>query len=210
MASAKPSEIGSSDVNFINGIFKSLQAIFPAWRQAFPDDAAVAEAKRQWTMGLIEAGLTSAGAIKPGLALARKSRNPFIPSIGQFVGWCQDAAKARIGFPSDDAVIVQILDFSRTRGTKHQSAIHPVAYWIYQHVDLYALKHAADTREAKRILAGAYHEAEEKAAAGYEFPESPKLLPDDVAARPAPTAEQIAERERARAALKGMFRGVTA
>ncbi len=202
--SARPSEVGSGDRNFVNGIFKTLQAIFPAWRQAFPDDAAVAEAKRQWMLGLIESGLTNPDAIRAGLALARKSKNPFIPSVGQFIGWCQEAAKTRIGFPSADSVLIQILDFSRTRGSHYQTEIHPVAYWIYQHVDLYEVKRA-DTKEAKRIIAGAYREAEEKAAAGFEFQHPPQLLPAEVDSRPSPTPEQVAEREAARAKIKAMF-----
>jgi len=153
---------------------------------------------------MIDAGLTNTDAIKAGLALARKSKNPFIPSVGQFIGWCQEAAKTRIGFPSIESTLIQILDFSRTRGSQYQTEIHPVAYWIYQHVDLYALRHA-DTRESKKILEAPYHEAEEKAAAGYEFPLPPKLLPDDVDTRPQPTPEQVAERDAARAKIKSLF-----
>lgn len=193
-----------NDRAFINGLFRSLQAIFPAWRQAFSDEAAVNEAKRQWSLGMIEAGLTNADLIKAGLARARRSKNPFIPSVGQFIDWCHEAVREHIGFPSIDRVILEISRYSHNRkypDPKFIPDIHPVSYWIYQHVDKYALAHA-DEREARRMVGIVYGEASEKASQGFTFPCPPNLLPED-AGRGAPmTDEQIAAREQARAEIR--------
>lgn len=192
-----------NDRAFINGLFRSLQAIFPAWRQAFSDETAVNEAKRQWSLGMIEAGLTNADLIKAGLSRARRSKNPFIPSVGQFIDWCHEAVRERVNFPSVDCVILQISRYSHNRkypDPKFVPEIHPVSYWIYQHVDSYALRHA-DEREARRLVEIVYREASEKASTGFEFPKPPELIPDGVGKGAPLTAEQIAARDKARAEI---------
>lgn len=198
-----------SDRAFVNGLFRSLQAIFPAWRQAFADDAAIAEGKRQWSLGLIDAGLTNVDAIKAGLAKARRSKNPFLPSVGQFIDWCHEAARDRLNFPSIDSVLMQISRYSHSR--KYPSSrpdlepkIHPVAYWIYQHVDTYALSRA-DEREAHRMIDSVYAEASEKAACGFEFPQPPLLIGEGAGAGAPSSHEQASAAAAARTAIKSMF-----
>jgi len=209
-ASQTNSAFGNDDASFVNKLFTQLQAIFPAWRQAFPNDAAVGEAKRQWSLGLIESGLTSGDSIKSGLAKARKSKNPFLPSIGQFVDWCQEAVRDQLNFPTLDAAILQISRYSHSRkypNPKYVPEIHPVAYWIYQHIDTFAVSHA-DEREARRLVGIAYAEASEKASQGYVFESPPNLLPEEAGAGAPMTAEQIASAADARAQIKAMLGGV--
>ena len=73
----------------INDIFKSLQATFPAWRNSLqtPEEARIA--KKVFTKGLMESGVTSIAEIQLGMKQARASGSAFFPSIGQFIGWCK-------------------------------------------------------------------------------------------------------------------------
>src|SRR5690554_3749545 len=73
----------------VNEIFRALQAAFPAWRSAFPDDASLRAAKVSWVKGLIEAGITDMNCIARGVRRARQSESDFFPSVGKFIGWCQ-------------------------------------------------------------------------------------------------------------------------
>lgn len=198
------STFANSDAGFINRLFTQLQAIFPAWRQAFGDEAAVAEAKRQWTLGMIEAGLTNGDAIKAGLSRARRSKNPFIPSVGMFIDWCHEAVRERSNFPTIDCVILQITRYSHNRkfpDPKFVPEIHPVSYWIYQHINTYALSHAEE-KEARRMVGVVYTEASEKASQGFEFPKPPELIPEGVGKNAEMTSEQIAEAAAARAEIR--------
>lgn len=77
----------------INAIFQRLQAIFPAWRTAFPSAEALAEAKKVWVMALIDARICSTEQISRGMAKARLSESDFFPSAGKFVGWCRLSAE---------------------------------------------------------------------------------------------------------------------
>jgi len=192
-------------------LFSQLQAIFPAWRQAFTSDAEAAEARRQWALGLVEAGITDAAAIKAGLSKARRAKSPFIPSVGQFVEWCREAARERAGFPTVESVLAQIVRYSHTMkfppsDPRFLPEISPVAYWIYQHIDKYAVSHARQ-EEALRMVRIVYDEAVERAARGLEFPPPPKLIPDDIGAGAPSTPEQVAAARAARAGIRSMFGG---
>ncbi len=192
-------------------MFSQLQAIFPAWRQAFTSDAEAAEARRQWALGLVEAGITDTAAIKAGLGKARRAKSPFLPSVGQFVEWCREAARERLGFPSVESVLLQITQYSHAekfplRNPDHWPQIHPAAYWIYQHIDKYAVSHARQD-EALRLVRVVYDEAVERAARGMEFPAPPKLIPDEIGAGAPSTPEQVEAATAARASIRSMFGG---
>lgn len=72
----------------IEKIFRQLQAIFPAWKQAWPDDKALSSAQRSWTKGFVGAGIRTIEQVRFGIEQCRRSRSPFAPSIGQFIEWC--------------------------------------------------------------------------------------------------------------------------
>lgn len=84
----------------VNDIFRALQASFPAWRQAFPDDAALKAAKASWVKGLIAAGVTDRAQIAAGINRARLTDTDFFPSVGRFIGWCTPQA-TDLGMPSE-------------------------------------------------------------------------------------------------------------
>jgi hypothetical protein len=72
----------------IEKIFRELQAIFPAWKQAWPDDASKNTAMRSWTKRFIDAGLSNLDQVRYGIEECRRSTSPFAPSVGQFIDWC--------------------------------------------------------------------------------------------------------------------------
>jgi hypothetical protein len=73
----------------INKIFIELAAIYPAWKNAFPNQQALDECKRQWMKAFKETELDKWEYIERGLKEARADKNPFLPSVGQFVDWCR-------------------------------------------------------------------------------------------------------------------------
>lgn len=84
----------------VDKIFRQLQAIFPAWRQAWPDDKALSAARRSWTKGLMAARINTLEQVRFGIEQCRKSGSPFAPSVGQFVKWCSPTAEM-LGLPSE-------------------------------------------------------------------------------------------------------------
>jgi hypothetical protein len=83
----------------VERLFRQLQAIFPAHKQAWPDDKAKAAAMRSWTKGFMAAGINSLEQIRFGIEQCRKSASPFAPSVGQFISWCKPSPEA-LGLPT--------------------------------------------------------------------------------------------------------------
>lgn len=199
----------ASDAEFVNRIFAQLQAIFPAWRSAFPDDRAAAEAKRQWTLGLVEAGLTDVETIKAGLRMARQANSPFIPSVGQFIGWCREARKEALGLPSEGEVMHDIARYSHERkynvtDPRFMTQLHPMAYWIYQNLDMHLWREANEEKAAK-MLHEVYMRAVAQVTAGHEFPDPPLML-REMPPNNAPLTDE--QRQKARSAIADLKKAV--
>lgn len=84
----KPNDQESFAARVINQIFDELQSIFPAWRNALPNDKAVALAKRNYVKAMISGGVVSMAQVRTGLDRARQEETDFFPSCGKFVAWC--------------------------------------------------------------------------------------------------------------------------
>jgi len=72
----------------IDDLFNELKSCYPAWKQAFDTREAWLSAKKTWTKAFIENNISTTEKVKLGLAEARKGTNPFWPSVGQFINWC--------------------------------------------------------------------------------------------------------------------------
>ncbi|KFE50121.1 replication protein P [Pseudomonas syringae] len=102
----------------VERLFRQLQAIFPAHKQAWPDDKALAAAMRSWTKGFVAAGICTLEQIRFGIEQCRKSGSPFAPSVGQFIGWCTPGPEA-YGLPaSPDAWIEALMGVYSHEGVK--------------------------------------------------------------------------------------------
>lgn len=102
----------------VERLFRQLQAIFPAHKQAWPDDKAKAAAMRNWTMGFMAAGIRTLEQIRYGIEQCRKSGSPFAPSVGQFIGWCKPRPEA-FGLPaSADAWVEALMGVYSHEGVK--------------------------------------------------------------------------------------------
>lgn len=95
-------EVDEQTAAVVDMVFLQLQAIFPAWRQAWPDDKALALAKRSWTKGLQASGIRAVEQVRFGIEQCRRSGSAFAPSIGQFVAWCLPTAEM-MGVPTEEA-----------------------------------------------------------------------------------------------------------
>lgn len=91
--------VDDATAEVVERLFRQLQAIFPAHKQAWPDDKALSAARRSWTKGFMVAGICTLEHIRFGIEQCRKSGSPFAPSIGQFIGWCTPGPEA-YGMPS--------------------------------------------------------------------------------------------------------------
>ncbi len=100
-------EPSQTDIQVINGVFKQLQVIFPAWQRAFPNTEALDMARKEWIKALVESEITTKQSLQFGLEAARKKDIPFFPSPGQFISWCQPTPEM-FGMPTLDVALMEV------------------------------------------------------------------------------------------------------
>jgi len=105
----QPIKVDQRTAEIVNTVFSKLQGIYPAWRQAWTDDAALDSAKREWIAGFIQGGITSDQQLAFGFQQARKDKSPFLPKVGQFVDWCKPTAEL-MGLPHEADAWIQALE----------------------------------------------------------------------------------------------------
>lgn len=93
-----PLKVDADTVQVINALFRELMAIFPAWRQAWPDQEAIGAAKATWTKAFMAEGITKIEQIRFGIEQCRKLGSDFAPSVGKFIKLCQPTPEM-LGIP---------------------------------------------------------------------------------------------------------------
>lgn len=106
--SQKQASIPSGAVNTVNQLFIQMRAIFPAWKNSFPDETSYREAKRLWLETLVNEGITTIEQLQNGIERAKKCNKPFWPSVGEFVAWCKEINYSALGLP-DEAELLRRL-----------------------------------------------------------------------------------------------------
>jgi hypothetical protein len=150
----------------INDIFKSLQACFPAWKNAFPGDKEINLAKKVWTKGLMESGITSLSEIKLGMRMARASGSDFFPSVGKFIAWCKPTPEA-FGLPANQAA------YNEACNQAHMASrgkwTHPAVYHAASQTGFFSLKQSTPGDATNKQFDHNYTVTLRKVMAGEDF-----------------------------------------
>ena len=91
----------------IDDLFDRLRAIHSGWRQAWPTEAELAAAKREWLAAFVAAGIRQIEQIHYGLRVARQNASPWIPAPGEFIAWCFDPAA--FGLPPLERAYAEVM-----------------------------------------------------------------------------------------------------
>lgn len=195
-ASRPPSDSGSAMV--VNGLFRELKAIFPAWRNAWPTADEEAAAKRSWTKAFAAAGMRDLEQIRYGVERCRALGRPFMPSVGEFIGWCQPTPE-HLGCPSACSAYLQACQLAHPAADR--SAAHPAVWHAAHEVGLYVLGQLPESRSWP-AFERTYSLTLQMIARGEPLREIPKALPESVSV-PASPDKVRAALEEMRKKLKG-------
>ncbi|MEJ6520310.1 replication protein P [Shewanella bicestrii] len=93
-----PMTIGPNShiAKIVNEVLKQLIAVKPAHKQAFSVHGAVAEWKKSWTIAFAQHGIRTLEQIELGIKRAQLDPNPFMPSCGQFIQWCNPSELSEV------------------------------------------------------------------------------------------------------------------
>ncbi|MGM8935089.1 replication protein P [Pseudomonas neustonica] len=135
--------LSQHDLDLVNRLFADLKAICPAWRREWPDAAAMAIAKQQWTKTLVESGVSSVEQVEHGkrVCRARTGREAaFVPSPGEFAGWCWPEPQ-ELGLPPLEEAYREALRNSHPASIGHERWSHKAVY----HATLACSRHSLMT-----------------------------------------------------------------
>jgi hypothetical protein len=123
-----PRKIDAGTGEVVNTLFRELRAIFPAWKQAWPDDDTLKAAKRSWIKAFMAQGINQIEQIRFGIEACRALQRPFAPSAGEFIAMCQPAPEM-LGIPSHDAAYAEAVANAHpsmvgSRKWSHQAVYH--------------------------------------------------------------------------------------
>lgn len=104
-----PKTLPPGTVEVVNALFKELQAVFPAWKQAWPTDEALNTAKRSWVKAFLVEGITRIEQVRYGIERCRGLGTDFAPSVGKFIKLCQPTPEM-LGIPSHDRAFREALE----------------------------------------------------------------------------------------------------
>ncbi|NIE73020.1 Replication protein P [Pantoea sp. Ap-967] len=151
---AKQIDPGTTEV--VNALFKELQAIFPAWKQAWPDDEALKAAKRSWIKSFVAAGINTLEQIRFGIQKCRVLGTDFAPSSGKFIKLCQPTPE-EMGIPPLAKALAEALEnFHPSRAGSR----------VWSH---HAIRHAALQCEANNLGSMEPERAEKVFARAYDI-----------------------------------------
>ena len=137
---------GTAEV--VNSLFKELQAIFPAWKQAWPTDEALAAAKRSWIKAFVAAGINTLEQIRYGLLNCRQFGGDFAPSVGKFIKWCQPTPEM-LGIPSHDKAFREALENAHPSRAGSRTWSHPAVRHAALQCELHNLGDQISERASK-------------------------------------------------------------
>lgn len=113
-----PVVVSLETAEVVNGLFRRLRGIFPAWRQAWPSTEALADAKEEWIKEFAAQGIRTIEQIEFGIEKCRKLKKPFAPSVGEFIAMCQPTPED-FGMPAPaDAWVEALMGLYSHEGVK--------------------------------------------------------------------------------------------
>lgn len=143
-----PIQVAPGTVEVVNSLFKELKAIFPAWRQAWPDDETLDTAKRSWIKAFMAEGINQLEQIRYGIQNCRKHGGDFAPSVGNFIKWCQPTPDM-LGIPSHDRAFREALDKAHPSRFGDRTWSHPAVRHAALQCEMHNLGDLAPEKASK-------------------------------------------------------------
>jgi hypothetical protein len=157
----------------IDRVFEQLIASCPTLLTVQPEQLKIL--KQQWILGFAENGIKTFEQVKRGMAAARAKTNGYLPSVGEFISWCNSYNNHELGLPTQDELEARLQKYFGYAKEPHNFKFRSRAeYYLLKTIyDGYGKKKWEDCQRAMpKILA----EVVEKARTGFEFPQIPELL----------------------------------
>jgi hypothetical protein len=195
-----PRSVDPGTASVVNSLFAELQCIFPAWKQAWPDEDSLKAAKRSWIKGFMAAGINSLEQIRFGIQQCRQSGGEFAPSVGRFIKWCEPTPEM-LGLP--DAAKAYREACANAHPAADRKWTHPAVHHAACETGFYELANLTEER-SRALFDRNYAITVRMVLTGQPLREIPLALPEAVTVRTPEVGRANLQK------LREMFQGVKA
>lgn len=165
----------------VNKLFEQLKAACPAMFHTL-NNGDETKVKRQWVISFIENGVNSA-MINAGMKIARRQNNPFMPSVGQFIEWCEIGLAEQYGLLSPADLVKKLEEYCYQHGLDDFCNFDyggDVNYWLIN--DLYRAMQEENLNKSKLLEKAKFiiSNMAKKLMKGYIVPSPIRSLPETI------------------------------
>lgn len=165
----------------VNTLFDELRSIFPAWKQAWPNEKAENRAKRTWVKGFVRAGVATLEQLRYGIEACRLMDTDFAPSVGKFVKLCVPTAED-LGLPGDESAWREVVRHCGNPGNRRWS--HEAVYLAGCSVGWFNLRASSIPEETlRKRFDHAYFQLRRRVSMGLPMEEPRQGIEDQSAGR---------------------------
>ncbi|NYZ69855.1 Replication protein P [Endozoicomonas sp. SM1973] len=173
-------------IKLINYVFQKLKGCCTAWKHTYPDNESLNLAKQEWLTGFIENGISTDFQIHYGLKNVRKQGKAFVPTIGDFIKFCQPKLE-ELGLPEAEVAYREACRHSHEPLKAKWS--HQAVYEAAKQTGFFELKSMAE-KHILPVFTRNYDIITKKILKGEPISDIPKALPGQV-------QQTLAERNKA-------------
>jgi len=138
--------ITEQTIAFVNRVMKTILANSPAWSVSLKGTESINDYRQQLVKAFLENKITEMSQVELGLKRIRKEPTNFLPSVGQFIGWCIPTAEA-IGCPDVNDAYNEACRYKYSK----KSISHPCIAYALAKISMYDLSTKTETQTKPRF-----------------------------------------------------------
>ncbi|WKS98758.1 replication protein P [Gallibacterium salpingitidis] len=168
---------------FVDRLFIRLKALFPRWQLAFDGEESYQEAKRFWLEALVNNGVTTATQFKRGIAQAEREDSGYLPSVGQFIKWCNAENNADLGLPTIDELKYRLNKFRGNGGfyeIDRFEFMSDAEYWLITDIANKSIQNGYSEAQEIKAIEDALDKMAKRLINGEILPKPSRSLPEKV------------------------------
>lgn len=160
--------------HMIDRIFENLTASCPILLTVSGEQLEIL--KQQWILGFAENGIKTFEQVKRGMVAVRAKANGYLPSVGEFVAWCNEVDYHALGLPTAEELeprLKRFMSYAKFEAHKFEYLSRAEYYLLKTLYDNYSKKKWEDCQKAiPKVLA----DVAGKVRSNFDFPAIPTLI----------------------------------
>lgn len=169
----------------MNDLFKKLAASCPKLLTMTEDQ--LNTLKKQWIYGFVENGINTIEQIQDGMRAVRAKENGYLPSVGEFIAYCKQGERKRLGLP-DEAELKYRLNKFRSNGgfynIENFEFISTAEYWLITKIANDAQQKAYTEMQEDKAIKKALEEMANRLKSGVKLPEPVRTIAKETTFKP--------------------------